>query len=830
MTITTSILGKVRYNIRGEYSNTESYLEGDIVTHFGAQYLCKTDGNFVPGVSSSSFWEKQSGITIDRGKWNNSVTYQVNDIVTVTTEYPYNNIYNYYDKKVYICIQSNTTQNPSTNSNLWAALANGSSYSKNAFLYHINDGYSPQYKEIWNAKSQASLGTINTIILNTPGSGINTNTSINNKKGFNTGLLRLLAPSATGTGFEGVAYVSSAGTCFGVEIINPGIGYSVTPSITVDTSVSGFLGATSLPTFTSIITNVSIGQTGNNVLCGMGDSVGPVKPLGTHNCGIQQFRYVNRRHQLVNFGANNTNSGGTPLSGYTSGDTNNGDQTTTEAQFICLDYLDGVLPTPDGDYPKIIQVEGSADGTLVLFNNGEVHYTGYNLQGQSGGNYTTNPTEHFIRCGYSNTNKSGTSVLRGKKAIRIASTLGGSTSAAVSNYALIENSNGTRELWSWGHNAYGQLGINNTTNQSVPQLIPFDQNANGRIVEIWATGGDFGTLYVLTNAGRLFACGYNVHGQIGNGTATNTSVLTGTLIDDMGTLTGSSGKIKKFSINGNGGAAFCYLITGSNSVYSWGYNQYGALGHNHVFNVRLPISVFNNGYTGATNPVSSLATRGTGQNGEITNGVDVWAMGGATHQFTFLTIGSSITNNTLFACGYNGHYNLGDNSTTQRNIFVNVKENNDGNLTNVMDCVSNNGQSGTPISSAIYRYNSTWNALTKENDGEWYFQGYHAGLFSTGTITATNSDQETDSNFLNSNFRYKNNAKWPYANRGNWKIMIQGQNTSKTLMAFDLNTGVGYYSMADGSSNYARSVILGVPSTRASVNPSIFRRIRHHHM
>lgn len=834
MSITTSVLGKVRYNIKGEYSNTESYLAGDIVTYFATQYLCKTNnsnGSSIPGQASSSIWEKQSGLTIDKGEWDNSVTYQVNDLVTLTTEYPYNNIYNYYDKEVYICIQSNTAQNPSTNSSSWNRLSSGSSYSKNAFLYGKNEGYSPVYTKIWDAKSQATLGTINTIVLSSAGSGLNTTSSIGGKRGFNTGLLKLTTLAGYGgTGFEGVAYVSSAGTCFGVEITNPGTGYTTTPVIGVDTSITGYNSGGTLPTFTAIVTNVSTGSTGNNALCGMGDSVGPVKAVGTHDTGIQQFTYVNKRHQFVSFGANNNNSGGTPQSGLTNADTNNGNQTITEAQFICSDYIEGVLPTPDGDYPKIIQVEGGLTNTLVLFNNGEVHYTGYNAHGQSGGNYTTDPTEHFIRCGYSNTNKSGTAVLRGKKAIRIASTAGGTTSAAVSNYALIENPNGTRELWSWGYNLYGQLGTNNTTNYSLPQLISFDQTAHGKIVEIWATGGEYGTLYVLTNAGKLFSCGYNAYGQIGDGTATNRSILTQTLPDEMGTLTGGTGKIRKFSLNGNGSYTFCYIITATNQLFSWGYNGYGALGHNHTNAVRLPIAVFNNGYTGATNPVSSSATKGTGQNGEITDAVDVWTMGGGSFQFTFLTKGTSKIDNTLYACGYNGYYNLGDNSTTQRNLFVNVTANNNENLTNVMDCVSNQGHSSSHISCAIYRYNSSWASLPKENEGDWYFQGHHFGLFSTGTITATNSDQETDPNYTASNFRYKNNAKWPYANRGNWKIMIQGQSTSKTLMAIDLNTGVIYYSMADGSTNYARSVILGTPSGRANVNPSVFRRIRHIHM
>ena len=55
-------------------------------------------------------------------------------------------------------------------------------------------------------------------------------------------------------------------------------------------------------------------------------------------------------------------------------------------------------------------------------------------------------------------NKSGTTALRGKKAIRIASTTGGNTSVNTTNYALIENTNGTRDLYAWGYNGYGQIG------------------------------------------------------------------------------------------------------------------------------------------------------------------------------------------------------------------------------------------------------------------------------------------------------------------------------------------------------------------------------------
>ena len=41
MGISTSSLGKVRYNVRGVYNTSDSYTVDDIVNYGGAQYLCK---------------------------------------------------------------------------------------------------------------------------------------------------------------------------------------------------------------------------------------------------------------------------------------------------------------------------------------------------------------------------------------------------------------------------------------------------------------------------------------------------------------------------------------------------------------------------------------------------------------------------------------------------------------------------------------------------------------------------------------------------------------------------------------------------------------------
>ena len=113
----------------------------------------------------------------------------------------------------------------------------------------------------------------------------------------------------------------------------------------------------------------------------MGDSIGPAKTYGTHETRYT-YRYINRRYMFVSQGENNYRSGCVSTSG--DGNSNN----FSEGNFVNLDYIDGLLPTPDGEYPKIIQVESGGRNTLVLFNNGEVHYCGYNGNGNSGTNWT----------------------------------------------------------------------------------------------------------------------------------------------------------------------------------------------------------------------------------------------------------------------------------------------------------------------------------------------------------------------------------------------------------------------------------------------------------
>ena len=837
MGISTSNLGKVRYNVRGVYNTVDFYQVDDIVNYGGAQYICKIahgSGSYIPG-QSASYWEKLSGLTRERGNWSSSTAYQVNDIVTYIHEFAYNSCWKYYDTSTYICRQAHTNNNPATalpleeettQSTYWYRLSRFANRRVTAFLGMTNDGYSPPYKPLWNARSQSVIGTINTLRITGSGSGWLTSNRVKGKTGSpKTGMIRLTASGGGGSGFEGVAHINTSGQIFQCDIVNPGKNYTSAPSIVIDSSVAGYTGRSggSNPSFgVYVTTNSTNGATGTSVLVGMGDSIGPAKTYGTHN-PMYDFSYINRRGGYIGYGRDYYKMSGIAKNDNDSANTS----AQNEANFCNLDYIDGLLPTPDGEYPKIIQVEHGQGNTLWLFNNGEVHYAGYNGHGQAGDNRTTDSgVHHPERCGYANVNKSGTTVLRGKKAIRIASTTGGNTSVSNTMYALIENTNGTRDLYAWGYNGYGQIGDSSTSTRTTPQQISFNPSSYGRIVEIWATGGQYGQLFVLTDRGHLYAVGYNGYGQLGQGDTSNRSNLSSSRVDSnaFGTLTGSSGRVKKFSCNGSGSHGFNALVRGDGSVYTWGYNGYGNLGHNHTNRCQVPIRVRTSGYSGPSNPVTSTGNQGSGQGSNITDCVDYWTCGGNSHVFSYMSRGSSITNNTLYACGYNGYYNLSNssNNTSNQNTFQTVRFRNNQTFTNAMMVETNQGHNSSYISMAVYRYNSTFAARKYNNIGEWYHNAYNMGEVHSDSYRATR--RELDPDYINNNYRLKPGVHEPYANYGNWHMMTVGQSSSKQTMWADLRTGQVFHAQNPSIGNSGSASSFGTGTSNGGM-----RRLRNSH-
>jgi alpha-tubulin suppressor-like RCC1 family protein len=139
-------------------------------------------------------------------------------------------------------------------------------------------------------------------------------------------------------------------------------------------------------------------------------------------------------------------------------------------------------------------------------------------------------------------------------------------SGGMQHYALTANG----EVWSWGHNNYGQLGHGDTTNRPVAKQIDFFANNNiqiARIIPSRPNYYDHASALFLTTDSELYGVGYNSNGELGNGTTAHqyTPVRCGAItdIDDV-VISGLPHTV--FAVQSNG------------HLWVWGWNGNGQLG------------------------------------------------------------------------------------------------------------------------------------------------------------------------------------------------------------------------------------------------------------
>ena len=123
----------------------------------------------------------------------------------------------------------------------------------------------------------------------------------------------------------------------------------------------------------------------------------------------------------------------------------------------------------------------------------------------------------------------------------------------------------TYELWSWGLNSSGQLGLNNTTNYSSPKQIG--------ALATWATvSSGAGNATATKTDGTLWSWGRNDYGQLGLGSISNYSSP-----KQVGALTIWSTIASGFD--------HVLAIRTDGTLWSWGRNNYGQLGFSSVYTV-----------------------------------------------------------------------------------------------------------------------------------------------------------------------------------------------------------------------------------------------------
>uniref|UniRef100_A0A672IJ87 RCC1 and BTB domain-containing protein 2-like n=1 Tax=Salarias fasciatus TaxID=181472 RepID=A0A672IJ87_SALFA len=149
---------------------------------------------------------------------------------------------------------------------------------------------------------------------------------------------------------------------------------------------------------------------------------------------------------------------------------------------------------------RVTEVACGSHHTIALTTDGEVYAWGYNNSGQVGSGSTANqPTPRRV-----------SSCLQSKVVVNIAC-------GQLCSMAVLDNG----EIYGWGYNCNGQLGLGNNGNQQTPCRIAALQGVN--IVQV-ACG--YAHTLALTDEGFVYAWGANSYGQLGTGNKSNQALPT----------------------------------------------------------------------------------------------------------------------------------------------------------------------------------------------------------------------------------------------------------------------------------------------------------------
>jgi alpha-tubulin suppressor-like RCC1 family protein/subtilisin family serine protease len=256
--------------------------------------------------------------------------------------------------------------------------------------------------------------------------------------------------------------------------------------------------------------------------------------------------------------------------------------------------INSLVPIQVVGLNDIVQVAAGANHTLALSQNGDVWTWGSNSGGQLGDGSLVNKrvpvfvigNMEQVAGGYSHTaalKADGTvwtwgdnaygqlgigTTNRSTVAVQVTGLASNVTAVAARGYHTVAlKANGT--VWTWGHNAYGQLGIGTTNRSTVAVQVAGLSN----IVAI--ASGKYHTL-ALDSSGKVWSWGINGSGQLGNGTLIGRSTpgLVSNLTSCVEIIAGDN---------------YTIAIAQDRKVWTCGYGNYGQLGNGLTENRSTPV-------------------------------------------------------------------------------------------------------------------------------------------------------------------------------------------------------------------------------------------------
>ena len=141
-------------------------------------------------------------------------------------------------------------------------------------------------------------------------------------------------------------------------------------------------------------------------------------------------------------------------------------------------------------------------------------------------------------------------------------------------------------VYAWGYNSSGELGIGSTSSKDTPQQIEEDDNGDD-FTDIVAIAAGYSHSLALKSDGTVWAWGDNSKGQLGIGSITDqdspVQVKSGDQDDDATYLTNIVAIAAGYYFN--------LALDAEGNIWAWGSNSNGELGNNSSSTAKTPVEV-----------------------------------------------------------------------------------------------------------------------------------------------------------------------------------------------------------------------------------------------